>query len=481
MAGHGEREHAGNDLLSKRAEMANRLRQNLTDPSIRDAVRQRCSSVPLGDAPAPRRADVVAQTGTPAGKRPASRERSARGTPASTRPASREGSSRGSAGYGGWSTSVASSNVTLAAAPGGRMQKSSSSGALSSASTASASTARPRLQRGGSSASRAPAVQVHADPIPIRGRRGAAESASSEASKVPPAAAAALAAAVTSLTGGGTSASAVSAAVAAAEGPLQQELLQVSQRLSQLESEKRRLAENSLSVLARCSSEGSLRPVATPATASSLALKTSPAQPARPDSSEAVLDGAEKHPWLLADGRLLTARLEGENLALKRAVVKARSEIDELLKGRAEAEARVRTLHEENSAAAEALRRCAGPSLLPQSREVGAVGAAEAAAGGTAKPAAVTEHFVLSTPPPYCTRGGGPGDSAAGETRIGPSARSQDKGGGCNASPASHISAYDEQARSKLLQTSEDICRRMEELLSRRGKKLHVDDDSTVR
>eukprot|EP00434_Breviolum_minutum_P001774 symbB.v1.2.001570.t2/scaffold88.1/size340390/5 len=44
--------------------------------------------------------------------------------------------------------------------------------------------------------------------------------------------------------------------------------------------------------------------------------------------------------------------------------MKARREIDELLKGRAEAEARVRVLNEENTAAAEALRRCTS-SLLP--------------------------------------------------------------------------------------------------------------------
>ena len=120
-----------------------------------------------------------------------------------------------------------------------------------------------------------------------------------------------------------------------------------------------------------------------------------------------------RHPWLLADGRLVTAHLQGfvskdsrrthvwcfavgENLALKRAVMKARREIDEpvpwhrvvcflsetnfwpasvnvvrLLKGRAETEAvstvcrlcqhhdgcvqaRARALKEENSAAAEA-------------------------------------------------------------------------------------------------------------------------------
>ncbi|CAL1140895.1 unnamed protein product, partial [Cladocopium goreaui] len=97
-----------------------------------------------------------------------------------------------------------------------------------------------------------------------------------------------------------------------------------------------------------------------------------------PVSSPGEADGLEKHPWLLADGRLVTARLEGENLALKRAVMKARREIDGLLKGRAEAEARVRVLNEENTAAAEALRRCTS-SLLPDPKTPGA----EAGAGGS--------------------------------------------------------------------------------------------------
>ncbi|CAE7639053.1 unnamed protein product [Symbiodinium pilosum] len=142
---------------------------------------------------------------------------------------------------------------------------------------------------------------------------------------------------------------------------MQDELLKVSKRLDQLEREKQQLAESGLNVLARCSSKSRTR------LASSSPNGATP-QPVPPETSPAGTETAadmDKHPWLLADGRLVTAHLQGENLALKRAVMKARREIDELLKGRAETEARARALKEENSAAAEALRRYTS-TWLPQ-------------------------------------------------------------------------------------------------------------------
>lgn len=366
------------------------------------------------------------------------------------------------------------------------MQKSSSSGALSSSSSGAGS----RTQRGGSSASRAPTLQVRPEPIPIRGRKGVIETSSTPV-KVPREAAAALASAVASLTGGSAPAAMVSAAVAAAEnGVLQEQLAEVTRRLQELDSERIRIAESGLSVLARCSSDGALRAVATPAGPSSFGvsalqdmLATASRSPAScsaaevtvsPRSRASTLDGLDKHPWLLADGRLLTARLEGENLALKRAVQRARTEIGELMKGRELAEARVRSLHEENSAAAEALRRCTGTgAFASKATESSMPGAAEAAAGvasgklGTSQRA----NALLETPPQ--PRGGAPGDTAAGGSWPSPGAGGGDSGGGCT-SPVSQSSARDEQARTKLIQASDEICRRMEELLSRRGKKLQA-------
>jgi len=199
-------------------------------------------------------------------------------------------------------------------------------------------------------------------------------------------------------------------------------------------------------------------------------------------------DGSEKHPWLLADGRLVTARLEGENLALKRAVMKARREIDELLKGRAEAEARVRVLNEENTAAAEALRRCTS-SLLPDT-DIKDTTPAEAGAGAASGsfdrrsgfgvksndlglsglsvrrgPLAESETKELKSLNLHS------GDSAAGGTAglvgLAGCPGGGDSGGG-------EVFPADKQARNKLLQTSDEISRRMEELLSRRGKTLHA-------
>lgn len=358
------------------------------------------------------------------------------------------------------------------------MHKSSSSGALSSSSSGAGS----RTQRGGSSASRAPTLQMNPEPIPIRGRKGVIETASTPG-KVPREAAAALASAVASLTGGNAPAAMVSAAVAAAEnGALQEQLAEVTRRLQELDSERIRLAESGLSVLARCSSDGVLRAVATPAGPSSSGvsalqdmLDTASRPPGSCGAPEAsTLDGLDKHPWLLADGRLLTARLEGENLALKRAVQRARSEIGELMKGRELAEARVRSLHEENSAAAEALRRCTGTgAFASKATETSMQGAAEAAAG-VASGKLGTSHranALLETPPQ--PRGGAPGDTAAGGSWPSPGAGGGDSGGGCT-SPVSQSSARDEQARTKLIQASDAICRRMEELLSRRGKKLQA-------
>ena len=368
------------------------------------------------------------------------------------------------------------------------MKKSSSTGALSSGSSGPS---RPRSTRSGVAK-----AQVNAEPIPIRGRR-------TEPQQVPADAQAALARAVASLLGDGSSSSAVSAAVQAASsagGPLQEELMKVSKRLGQLERERQRLAENGLSVLARCSSQertGSMPPDKAPQAAtrasaaeSDVSVKeTTLKEPAvSPGSLPSGLegDGSEKHPWLLADGRLVTARLEGENLALKRAVMKARREIDELLKGRAEAEARVRVLNEENTAAAEALRRCTS-SLLPDT-DTKDTTPAEAGAGaasgsfdkrrcfksndlGLSRLSVRPGTFAESETKELKSLNLPSGDSAAGGTAglvgLAGCPGGGDSGGG-------EVFPADKQARNKLLQTSDEISRRMEELLSRRGKTLHA-------
>eukprot|EP00434_Breviolum_minutum_P001772 symbB.v1.2.001569.t1/scaffold88.1/size340390/4 len=199
---------AAHNLLTKRAEIAQKLRQNLTDPTIRDAVRRRCSSMPITDRPSARQAGPVEQRLTGRVHRNLSRER------APGRLSSRE--RRG--GEPIVLQGRASLDKTAKDALSHSMKKSSSTGALSSGSSGPS---RPRSTRSGVAK-----AQVNAEPIPIRGRR-------TEPQQVPADAQAALARAVASLLGDGSSSSAVSAAVQAASsagGPLQEELMKARVR-----------------------------------------------------------------------------------------------------------------------------------------------------------------------------------------------------------------------------------------------------------
>jgi len=281
---------------------------------------------------------------------------------------------------------------------------------------------------------------------------------------------------------------------------LQQQLQAARDRLVALESERRRLIDTSLSALAFCtpSEVGQASGLQSPASLASVAARSarSPSSTgmafAAAKGNLAAADGAvladggpdalERPPWLLADGRLLTACLEGENRALKRAVSRARLEIDELMKRRCAAEARAQALEAENQAAAQALRRCTTLSSVgrvatdPQvvaegSQQVaqqcavgsGSVDGAAAAVSlrrlvlqpGTAVPVAAgpdVEHVAepVAEPPPE----GRPGSASAGL-------------------PAAGQERQEHDARCRLLETSEEIGRRMEEILSRRGK-LHT-------
>eukprot|EP00933_Yihiella_yeosuensis_P044916 TRINITY_DN40192_c0_g1_i1.p1 TRINITY_DN40192_c0_g1~~TRINITY_DN40192_c0_g1_i1.p1 ORF type:complete len:577 (+),score=119.25 TRINITY_DN40192_c0_g1_i1:216-1733(+) len=485
--------------------MAQKLRQNLTDETLRSAVRQRCSSVPLNNSARSRGASLAnSSVRERSGKRSAGGLHSTNGAPLSR--------------------SRASSSSTTTIPNGNRMPRSASSGALSAASSAASTSAAVGRRRAGggtvgaASVPSVPSVRLQAEPIPIRGKKGlgldSVQSSLPDRIQVPAEAAAALAQAVASLRGGGCSASmavasAVAAAAADAGGSLCQELQTVSAQLAALEMEERPMSSSSSSTSLKVPTRSGVKapapsPVASDKADDSWHVDGESESRRRRDSghSEAA------HPWLLADGRLTTARLEGENLALKKAVQKARSEIDVLLKGRSQAEERVRALNAENNAAAEVLRLHAGsqPSkdgqaLLqtPSSRLQG-IGSAEVAAGcGSSdaaaamslrrlmmfeSPASTTKLSVEqssypapATPVRSIVSGGLSGEFVAGGLPALPGGGDSGGGLGTNYSPSqvSQVSsACDEQARSKLLQTSDDICRRMEELLSRRGKKLEV-------
>lgn len=171
---------------------------------------------------------------------------------------------------------------------------------------------------------------------------------------------------------------------------LHQQLQAARDRLVALESERRRLIDTSLSALA-------LRSPTDSAQASGVQSPASGTYPAA--FTEVSSKAVERPPWLMADGRFLTACLEGENRALKRAVSRARTEIDELMKRRGAAEARAQALAAENQAAAAALRRCAlssgacSPSQPQAQRQTPGHRPGEAPQGGQAE-AAGGQHLA---------------------------------------------------------------------------------------
>lgn len=172
-----------------------------------------------------------------------------------------------------------------------------------------------------------------------------------------------------------------------------------------------------------------------------------------PRSSQSSLGGGlphenrggdtERPAWLLADGRLRAARLEGENHALRRAVARARFENDELAARRRAAEERSEALERENRAASEALRRTA---LLQQSPSTGSGGRLEAWQTVLPGPGLTAETAPTVSLSPTSSRR--PDDNAGQR-------------------------AHSEEARSRLLHASLAVGRRMEEILARHSA-LHA-------
>lgn len=323
---------------------------------------------------------------------------------------------------------------------------------------------------------------------------------------------------------------------------LQKQLYAAFSGLMALEGERRRLIDASLGVLAHCSDGGRESPPdaswpVTPALSSpschgragrGLTPPSGDSEeiPSLPGAGEAAVNnqGSDKPEWLLADGRVVTAALEGENLALRRAVERARGEINDLVQRRSAAEVRAKRLAEENKAAAEALRLAAdrntgassqrAPCIDGETLETPSVAPAEASLPVTPTscvdglPAGVTpepDQVSISSGPTgrsfaaadslrrlVLTEDAGPlkpvASTPAQETRpaaasallaalampaAGSTKPQQDKGAMHTPAPApTHRSddAAKAAAQAKLLEFSEDIERRMEEILARKGK-----------
>ncbi|CAK0841968.1 unnamed protein product [Prorocentrum cordatum] len=402
------------NLLHQKAEMAHRLRRNLSDPALRSAVKTRGGALP------PPPADLFARVDT--GIR---RPRVSRG--ASPPPAGREGR-------------LTVPAATQAAAPASRPRPLQPRAAAAGRGNAP----RMRPQSACSAASSRSA--------------GSLARAHREAAPWPCAA--------------GPPADALGGGCAEDAPPALHQLQGALDRLAELERERRRVFDTMVldpgrSALTRFAESVGGSGMHTPVSAASVGIggqgsasrqRSAPPRlsraPAPEQGAELALattlesEAMEKPQWLLADGRLLTASLEGENEALKRAVLRARSEIDDLVRRRCEADARARSLVFENSAAAQALQRAAagavrrpGPAAWPaggSSTPVASAGCQQPGERSSAAAAASLRRLVLSTPSEASSSGG--------------------------------ADAVREQARSRLLETSLTIERRMDELFARRGK-----------
>lgn len=292
-------------------------------------------------------------------------------------------------------------------------------------------------------------------------------------------------------------------------------------RLEQIENERRQLIDSSINLLARSSSRAPsgiqtpVSPAASQVGAVSgtswichnadhgLALEplapnalsqrpfgraTSPLR-SRSPLPHAELPGSElleKPAWLLDDGRLLTACLEGENRALRKAVTRAQEEIDELVKRRSATEDRARFLAEENQAAALALRRIASTAGAgPPKTTVSAkgVGSSPVPMPTLATNALPVSSSVASNPSAQTQGGtsempiGVQHDDAARCLRELVLVNGADSVGG-SAGVASMMSTR-ATPRRQLLERSEDIGRRMEEILLRRGRLQEVFDSTS--
>mmetsp|Transcript_117714 Transcript_117714/g.327824 ORF Transcript_117714/g.327824 Transcript_117714/m.327824 type:complete len:652 (-) Transcript_117714:3-1958(-) len=597
------------DLLEQRAEMASRLRQNLTDPGLRSAMKERCSSLPVSPGRARTRPAAASGASLPSeGERSRplpSASRFLRTSPRQARRGAREDFTRRldvrvprAQSTGAVRSALPHSSATLASS------RSNGSGVAGLGESTLSSRARGQ----------APVVLLNSEPIPIRGRRSQGErclergSAASEAGTAalsrpssapavrageepregatphavpagPSVHANSLQALVSAALSGtlslrladapshtGTAPVAGTAPAAGSAGPgaaaprqhgtfldpdaqlVHQQLQAARDRLVALEIERRRLIDTSLNALALCSPGEGAHPsgVQSPASLASVAgcsVKSPSSAPAAMVATKAMGTGAaallggspetlDRPQWLMADGRLLTACLEGENQALKRAVSRARLEIDELMKRRSAAEARTQALAAENQAAAQALRRCTtlssagrppmeaqapadaarAPPALPAARPAEAGGGAASQSlrqlllqqpGGAAlapggdlrgtaaavpRPADATPPAAGLTPAPAPVAATAPAPAQAAAPAASPAPTPASAAlpapvpaappakGTEQLQPASSVAPEQfpagpaQHARCRLLETSEEIGRRMEEILARRGK-----------
>lgn len=189
-----------------------------------------------------------------------------------------------------------------------------------------------------------------------------------------------------------------------------------------------------------------------------------PHEPEEGSVSARFTEAGDPQPeWLLSDPRLEAAKLEGENRALRKAVEKARLENEELATRQAAAEARNAALEAENRAAAEALRRAVPLASM----------------GVAAQPASQSGSLATGVAPQSL-----PPRILANSAKAPPVSSLRHELGearGPSRSPR-QLSPQAAEARDRMLGTSQEVGRRMEEIFARHTKLqslLDADADAT--
>eukprot|EP00747_Dinoflagellata_sp_TGD_P021111 gnl/TRDRNA2_/TRDRNA2_128278_c0_seq1.p1 gnl/TRDRNA2_/TRDRNA2_128278_c0~~gnl/TRDRNA2_/TRDRNA2_128278_c0_seq1.p1 ORF type:complete len:584 (+),score=106.21 gnl/TRDRNA2_/TRDRNA2_128278_c0_seq1:76-1752(+) len=524
------------DVDQMRTEMAQRLRQNLTDQMLRSEVRQRCGSQPstpgrfpassrflraLDETPSQRlgrsasQPSMLSTPGTVASAASAvasfaSSQQASSSSAASTAAASK--SRRRASSSSGLSTakssgrrlpwevhSRAQSPVTSRRAPvptqhrrgSGDQHRASSSSSVPAVTIWSTSSPRStrRAAAGCSPGTTPPALTLtlRSKPVPMRGRRGQghrtvgdgidADGGSSigdtPASSSPVGGDDGEASPPVELPSGG-GASQVSSAADEPGQPstvqLQRQVKEMQERVAALEREQRHLISvaslSSQAAPADLSTVPCFRSLLTPTASSPNSARGFSSQVSKPPPLDLVDDlgaGASTSPmngerpeWLLADGRLLTARLEGENLALRRAVARAKRENTELAERQRRAEERNRTLELDNLRVSQ--------ELLPAALRSAAVSAADGPSV-TAARSGKGEAILTSMAAQEASDSKGASNDAVASLR-----RAVLGGQDENLKQRAPEDAQNDEARRRLLGTSIDIGRRMEDILSRREK-----------
>lgn len=194
--------------------------------------------------------------------------------------------------------------------------------------------------------------------------------------------------------------------------------------------------------------------------------------------------------WLLSDGCLLAARLQGENTALRQAVKRALQENDELATRSQQVEEANRSLEEDNYAAAQALRQCVSLPLMgafvPPAGTITTSALAERRPSTPGLQSSVHGiQFNQQQKEAVTTSQSSMADATRTRLQVAGFREFGNLQELSNSTEESQAERERAEAGTKLLAMSRDFGRRMEDILARRGKlqalfEMETDVGSTV-